>query len=93
MIKSFADKQTEAIFHGSAIKKLDMTLIKKAKLRLEYLNAAVQLEDLYFPPSNKFHALQGYQPTRYAIRVNEKWRITFAWQNNHAFNVCFEDYH
>jgi proteic killer suppression protein len=93
MIKSFADKQTEAIFHGSVIKKLDMTLIKKAKLRLEYLNAAVQLEDLYFPPSNKFHALQGYQTTRYAIRVNEKCRITFAWQNNHAFNVCFEDYH
>jgi hypothetical protein len=41
---------------------------------------------MYFPPSNKFHKLQGFQPNRYAIRVSEQWRISFEWQDEHAYN-------
>jgi proteic killer suppression protein len=93
MIKNFADKRTEAIFNGVEVRRVDKLLAKKAKMRMEYLNAVTCLEDLYFPPSNRFHALQGFSPTRYAIRVNEQWRIAFEWQDNCAVNVCFEDYH
>jgi proteic killer suppression protein len=93
MIKNFSDKQTEIIFSGGDYKRIDKGLAKKAKMRMEYLSAASCLEDLYFPPSNRFHKLQGFNPIRYAINVNEQWRIVFEWENNHAVNVCFTDYH
>lgn len=32
-------------------------------------------------------------PTRYAVRVNDQWRITFEWhEDNNAYDVYFEDY-
>jgi toxin HigB-1 len=93
MIRSFRDEKTEDVFHGRRVQRLDAGLAKQARRRLELLNAAVRLEDLRFPPSNRFHALQGYQPTRYAIWVNNQWRITFEWIEGVAFDVYFEDYH
>lgn len=93
MIKSFYDKRTEDIFNDRRVQRLDNKLIKKARRRLELLNAAVRLEDMYFPPSNQLHALEGFNPTRYAIRVDTQWRITFEWHEGDAFDVHFEDYH
>jgi proteic killer suppression protein len=93
MIKSFRDDQTKSIFDGQKIRRLDQDLVKKTRRRLEYLNAAKNLEDLFFPPSNKFHALKGVSPARYAISVDSQWRITFEWHNGDAQEVFFEDYH
>ncbi|MBF0452638.1 MAG: type II toxin-antitoxin system RelE/ParE family toxin [Candidatus Magnetomorum sp.] len=93
MIKSFRDKETENIFHSKRIKKINAKLVKKVKRRLDFLNDAVDIEDMYFPPSNKFHSLDGFKPTRYAIWVDNKWRITFEWDTGNAYNVIFEDYH
>ena len=93
MIKSFCDERTKDIFNGRRVQRLDSKLARKARRRLELLNAAVRLEDMYFPPSNHFHALQGDNPTRYSIRVDQRWRITYEWREGDAFDVCFEDYH
>ena len=93
MIKSFADKRSQSVFEGKTVKGIDPILLKKTRRRLEYLHAATKLEDLYFPPSNKFHALQGHNPTRYAIWVNQQWRVTFSWEEGHATEVKLEDYH
>jgi len=94
MIVTFRDKIAKKIFDGEKIRRLDRNLAKKARRRLEQLNAVGRIEDLYFPSSNKFHALEGYEPTRYAIRVTKQWRITFEWhENNNAYDVHFEDYH
>jgi toxin HigB-1 len=93
MIKTFRDQRTEDIFNGKRIRGIDPKLVQKARRRLEFLHAALKIEDLYFPPSNRFHALHGFTPTRYAIWVNDQWRISFEWQENHAFDVYFEDYH
>ncbi len=68
-------------------------MAKKARKQLDRVNAATRLEDLYFPPSNHFESLTGFNPTRYSIRINKQWRISFEWQGNDAFNVLFEDYH
>jgi toxin HigB-1 len=92
MIKTFRDSQTQQIFEGQPVKRLDHVLAKKARRRLEFLHAAVRIEDLYHPPSNHFHALSS-SPIRYAIAVNQQWRITFEWAGNDAYNVAFEDYH
>lgn len=60
MIQSFKDKATEDIFNSKRVKGVSIQLAKKAKRRLEFLHSAVELEDMYFPPSNRFHALEGF---------------------------------
>ena len=94
MINTFKDKITRKIFDGLKVKGVDKNLAKKTRRRLELLNAAKRIEDLYFPPSNKFHSLEGRKPTRYAIQVNKQWRISFEWHDDsNAYDVYFEDYH
>jgi len=61
--------------------------------RLDYLNAAIGLEDLRIPPSNRLHALKGDLAGYYSISVNMQWRIVFIWRNGHAHNVKMIDYH
>ncbi len=94
MIKTFRDKITRRIFDGEKIKRLEKKIQKKARRRLEQLNAARKIEDLFFPSSNKFHAMEGHTPVRYAIWINKQWRISFEWHDDsNAYDVYFEDYH
>ncbi|OGG93435.1 MAG: hypothetical protein A2527_14770 [Candidatus Lambdaproteobacteria bacterium RIFOXYD2_FULL_50_16] len=92
MIYSFKDKTTQELFQKGHAKRLDKELCKKACKALDRVQAATRLEDFYFPPSLRFHALEGYTPKRFAIRVNDQWRISFAWDEG-AHEVLFEDYH
>jgi proteic killer suppression protein len=57
------------------------------------LNNAQNLTDLKIPPSNKLERLQGKAKDVYSIRINDKWRIIFRWQNTHAYEVAIVDYH
>ena len=57
------------------------------------LDVAARLEDLESPPGNRLKVLQGPMKGRHSIRVNEQYRVTFRWENGHAFEVAVEDYH
>lgn len=89
MIQSFADDTTEQIWKGKPVRRIPADLQRQALKRLTFLNLAKRLEDLYVPPSNKFHAVG----KRYAISVNMQWRITFGWSDAGPVEVLFEDYH
>lgn len=93
MIKSFADKRTEEIYKGQKIKKLDADLQKKILRRLRYIDAAIRLEDLRVPPSNKLEKKEGNLKDFYAIWVNRQWRIIFKWSGGDAYEVQLVDYH
>jgi addiction module HigA family antidote len=86
MIQSFKDDRTAQIWAGKQVKKLPADLQQKALKRLTFLNLAKSLTDLYIPPSNRFHKLEGVE--RYSIR-----RITFTWSDAGPADVHFEDYH
>ncbi len=93
MIGSFRDEQTRRIFDGERVARLDRSVYDRARRRLQQLDAVSRIEDLYFPPSNRFHSLKGYNPTRYAIWINDRWRISFEWSGDRAEDVFFEVYH
>jgi len=93
MIVSFRDRRTQMLFNGEPVSRIDSNLAKKTRRRLELLGAAKKIEDLYFPPSNQFHVLDGFNPKRYAIWVNKQWQISFLWIDNDVHDVYFEDYH
>jgi len=61
--------------------------------RLRYLDAAVMLEDLGVPPSNRLEGLKGDLSGFYSIRVNDQWRLIFRWREGNAYDVEFIDYH
>ena len=93
MILSFSDKVTETLFVSGKHRRVPDRVTIRAIEQLDLLDAAVRLEDLYFPPSNRFERLAGTNPRRYSIRVTRRYRITFEWNGKDAENVRFEDYH
>ena len=92
MIKSFGDKQTEALSGDRFVREFQ-GIARSAKRKLEMLNAASRLDDLLAPPSNRLEKLQGTLSEFYSIRVNDQWRIVFKWIDGHAHEVQVTDYH
>jgi proteic killer suppression protein len=93
MIRSFKNKDTEAIFRGEFVKGMDGQIQQRSREKLKYLDAAGDLRDLMIPPSNRLEALQGDRKGQYSIRVNQQWRICFRWDNGDASDVEITDYH
>jgi len=57
------------------------------------LHRAETLQDLRIPPANRLERLVGDREGQYSIRVNDRWRICFAWQDGEASDVEIVDYH
>ena len=62
-------------------------------MKLNAIDAAVSLEDLRLPPSNRLEALKGDRKGQHSIRVNDQWRICFVWYAGDAEQVEIADYH
>jgi len=92
MIRSFRDKDTEALFADQMVLRF-RAIEQVARRRLLYLHRAVRLEDLRVPPGNRLEALKGERAGQYSIRINDQWRICFVWRGGDAFNVEIVEYH
>jgi toxin HigB-1 len=93
MIQSFESKETEKIWKGTRSGKLPFEIQQIGRRRLRMLNNSVSLTDLRIPPSNRLEKLAGNRKEFYSIRINDKWRITFKWNEGHSFEVEIIDYH
>jgi len=92
MIKSFANKPTEALWNGETPSQF-AAFSKVALRKLDMLNSALELTDLLVPPGNRLEALKGKRKGQYSIRINDQWRICFTWSNGEAGHVEIVDYH
>ena len=93
MIKSFASKGTAAIFAGRAVRGLPAQIQDRVRAKLVVIDAAGRLEDLRVPPGNRLEALRGDRTGQRSIRVNNQWRICFAWHDGDAWDVEIVDCH
>ncbi len=93
MIKSFSDVETERIWLGGQSRKLPPDIQQTARRKLRQLNRVKQPAELREPRGNRFEQLKGFTPSRYSIRINDQWRITFRWSDGGADDVRIEDYH
>jgi proteic killer suppression protein len=57
------------------------------------LNNARSLNDLRSVPGNRMEQLRGDREGQHSIRINDQWRICFAWSENNAHQVEIVDYH
>jgi toxin HigB-1 len=99
LIISFANQETADIYNGvkssKARKKLDPILWSIAQRKLDMINKAKRLDDLKIPPNNKLEKLEKDLKGKFSIRINDKWRIVFRWEQDKygASEVEVIDYH
>ena len=93
MIRSFADRETEALFRRRQSRKLPPDIQRVALRKLRQIDAATMLDTLRIPPGNRLEALAGNRAGQHSIRINDQWRICFLWSDGHAHQVEIRDYH
>ncbi len=93
MIRSFADKDTERLFHRLPVRKLGTDVQRIAFRKLRQLDAAGNLEDLRVPPGNRLEKLLGNRMGQHSIRINDRWRVCFRWMGGDALEVEIVDCH
>jgi proteic killer suppression protein len=93
MIQSFKDRQTEAVFLGANPKGFPADLLRRARRKLQVLDAATAVTDLRDPPGNRLHQLTDNREGQWSISVNDQFRICFLWGASGPENVEFVDYH
>jgi proteic killer suppression protein len=64
-----------------------------ANRKLLIIDAAETVNDLRVPPGNRLERLKGDRSGQYSIRINDQWRICFAWTAAGAADVEITDYH
>jgi proteic killer suppression protein len=94
VIVNYRDKRTRDFAAGKRVKAF-FGIERAAGLKLDRLEAATELKDLGALPGNRFEALRGDRKGQYSIRINDQWRICFAWPDESPgpLNVEIVDYH
>jgi proteic killer suppression protein len=93
LIQSFKCKETARVFEIGFSRKFPATILKSAIIKLAMLNRSGRLLELNVPPSNRLEKLSGDRDGQYSIRINDKYRICFKWQDDNAYDVEIVDYH
>ena len=93
MIRGFDDRETERVWRGERSRSLPSDIQQTARRKLRQLNSVAIVADLRIPAGNRLERLKGDREGRYSIRINDQWRITFAWIDGGADDVRIEDYH
>jgi len=92
VIGSFKHKGLREFFETGNSRKLSVQNSARVRRILLALDAATKAEQMDLP-GFKFHALKGNLAGRYSVWATANYRITFAFDGEHATNVDLEDYH
>ncbi len=92
MIQSFANAETEQLFHEEKSRRFS-AIARLALRKLFQLNRAARLTDMGVPPGNRLEALKGDLDGYHSIRINDQCRITFRWTDAGPAEVAILDYH
>jgi proteic killer suppression protein len=95
VIASYGDEATRDVHYGDntrAARAVPKDLWPAARRKLNQIAAAAQLADLA-SPGNSLEKLKGSLAGSYSIRINDQWRVVFAFENGQASAVQIADYH
>jgi proteic killer suppression protein len=89
VIRSFGSKKTQRFAQGRRVE----AFRPAAERRLQALDAAPSLEVLASIPGHRLEALKGDRRGQHSMRINDQWRLCFAWKDGDAYQVEIVDYH
>jgi toxin HigB-1 len=85
-IRSFRDKGTENFWGGARIARFQ-AFQAVAIRKLQVLHAAKTLADLARVPGNYLEPLKSDRKGQHSLRINDKWRICFRWEQPDTHEV------
>ena len=92
MIQTFRCKDTQALFEGTHLRRF-RAIETGATRKLAMLEAARTLDFLRSAPGNRLEVLKGDRAGQWSIRINDQWRVCFAWTEAGPVDVEIVDYH
>ena len=92
MIRSFAEKQTRALFETGVSRRWN-SITRVAVRKLVQIDSVTTLYELNVPPGNRLEALKGDRAGLHSIRILDQWRICFRWESDGVYDVEIVDYH
>jgi proteic killer suppression protein len=91
MIESFGNRLAEDMFCGrgsKAARAFPAELLPAARRKLLYLHDAAELKDLRIPRHNQLNSLKSGRGGLYALRIDDRWRLTFRFDRGTAWDVA-----
>jgi proteic killer suppression protein len=85
-IATFADDNTARMFEGQRVRGVAEEVAKRARRRMQQLDAATSLDDLASPGAD-LKKLAGTKPATWQMRVNDQYRIRFQVIRRSPFEV------
>jgi len=95
VIASYGDEATRDVHYDDntkAARAIPRDIWPVARRKLNQIAAAAKLADLASPGDN-LDKLKGNLGGSYSIRINDQWRLVFAFDNGQASGVQIADYH
>lgn len=92
MIRSYRCRETEKLAAGYRVRRF-VPFERVAQRKIAQLDAAETISFLKAPPGNHLEALTGDRKGQYSIRINDRWRLCFSYDNGNAYDVEIVDYH
>lgn len=92
MIRTFRHKGLKRLFESGETKGLRADYVQKVENILAVLNRARSVEDMNLP-GFRLHPLKGELAGFHAVTVRANYRVMFRFEDGHAFDVDFIDYH
>ena len=78
---------------SKAARRIPKPIWPVVRRKLDALHQARSVQDLRYPSGNRLETLRGARAGRRSLRVNDQYRITFRFEDSHAYEVACEDYH
>lgn len=78
MIRGYRDARTARFARGERVKQFE-PFRRKAERALDRLDMAASLGDIANFPGHRLEKLKGGRKGQWSIRINDQWRICFAW--------------
>lgn len=92
MIKSFRHKGLARFSNAGDAGKIQVKHAKRLRLILSMLHVATSARQMD-APGLRLHPLKGKQAGRWAVDVDENFRVTFHIEDGHVYEVDYGDYH
>ncbi|MXX55238.1 MAG: Killer protein [Gemmatimonadetes bacterium] len=92
MIVSFKHRGLKALYEGRTERRVAPGHIQKLRDILAILDRSRGPEGLGLP-GLRLHRLKGRLKGHYSVWVSGNWRVTFRFEDGHAADVDYVDYH